>query len=84
MHIVDSGTDTGPIVIQGAVPVIQGDDADTLAARILLVEHQIYPTALRWAAEGRLDVRDGSLRVCSLRPDETRWLWGGDRPLRPE
>lgn len=74
VHLVDRGTDTGPIVIQGAVPVLPDDDADRLAARILTVEHQIYPRALRWAAEGRLVVDGRRVRVTG---DPPTWVWGG-------
>ncbi len=59
VHFVDAGTDTGPIVDQRAVPVLPGDDADALAARILPFEHQLYVDAVRrvllggWRIEGR-------------------------------
>ena len=52
VHFVDSGTDTGPIVAQAAVPVHPGDDAQELAARILPVEHALYVAALRRVLEG--------------------------------
>src|SRR5712691_11091037 len=54
VHFVDEGVDTGPIVLQAAVPVLPGDTEDTLAARVLTVEHRIYPEAIRLFAEGRL------------------------------
>ncbi len=47
VHLVDAGMDTGPIVEQAAVPVLDDDDLDALKARILAVEHEIYPAALR-------------------------------------
>ena len=59
VHMVDEELDHGPIVVQRAVPVVDGDDADALAARILEQEHQAYPEALRlllthpWRIEGR-------------------------------
>ncbi|HTP66771.1 MAG TPA: phosphoribosylglycinamide formyltransferase [Geobacteraceae bacterium] len=56
VHIVDRGTDTGPIICQAAVPVEEGDTEDTLAARILVQEHRMYPLAVRLFAEGRLKV----------------------------
>jgi phosphoribosylglycinamide formyltransferase-1 len=59
VHLVDAGTDTGPIVAQAAVPVLDGDDRDTLAARILEREHQLLVEALRWFAEGRVEVIRG-------------------------
>ena len=51
--------DAGPIVAQGAVPVGDDDTAETLAARVLAVEHRIYPLALRLVAEGRVRIADG-------------------------
>jgi phosphoribosylglycinamide formyltransferase-1 len=57
VHFVDEGMDTGPIVIQAAVPVHDDDTEATLAARILEQEHRIYPEAIRLFAEGRLEVR---------------------------
>lgn len=53
VHIVDEGLDQGPIVLQEAVPVLAGDTAETLAARILEAEHRIYPQAVRILLEGR-------------------------------
>ncbi|HEU5196768.1 MAG TPA: phosphoribosylglycinamide formyltransferase [Methylomirabilota bacterium] len=56
VHFTDEGVDTGPIIVQAAVPVELGDTEDTLAARILTVEHRIYPEAIRLFAEGRLRI----------------------------
>jgi phosphoribosylglycinamide formyltransferase-1 len=59
VHLVDEGLDSGPIVVQRAVPVLDGDTAATLSARILEAEHLAYPEALRrlltesWAVDGR-------------------------------
>ena len=66
VHFVDAGVDTGPIVAQAAVPVHEDDTAETLAARILVEEHRIYPHAVRLWAEGRLQVI--SRRVVILEP----------------
>ncbi|HRS97063.1 MAG TPA: phosphoribosylglycinamide formyltransferase [Smithella sp.] len=57
VHFVDEGVDTGPIIIQAAVPVLDSDTDETLAARILKEEHRIYPQAIQWFAEGRLEIR---------------------------
>jgi phosphoribosylglycinamide formyltransferase-1 len=57
VHFVDEGTDTGPIVAQAAVPVLDGDDEAALSARILVEEHRIYPAAVGWYAAGRLSLR---------------------------
>lgn len=61
VHFVRAEMDAGPIVVQAAVPVHPGDDADALAARILEQEHVIYPLAVKWIAEGR--VRVSGMRV---------------------
>ena len=60
VHFVIPQTDSGPIVMQGAVAVRDDDTAETLAARILEVEHRIYPEALRLLAGGRLKL-DGEI-----------------------
>lgn len=56
VHFVDAGTDTGPIICQAAVPVMEGDTEESLSARILVEEHRCYPWAVRLFAEGRLSV----------------------------
>ncbi len=59
VHFVTPELDAGPIIIQGRVPVREGDTPDSLAARVLEQEHCIYPQAIRWFAEGRLALRAG-------------------------
>jgi phosphoribosylglycinamide formyltransferase-1 len=59
VHFVVPEMDSGPIIAQAAVPVHDGDTAATLAARVLAVEHQIYPYALKLVAEGRVRIADG-------------------------
>ena len=54
MHFVVPELDSGPIITQESMPVLADDTADTLAARVLEVEHRIYPLALRRLAEGRV------------------------------
>ena len=56
VHFVTEGVDEGPIILQAAVPILDGDTPDTLAARILEQEHKIYPRAVQLFAEGRLRV----------------------------
>jgi phosphoribosylglycinamide formyltransferase-1 len=56
VHFVDEGVDTGPIVIQAVVPVLEGDTEETLARRILEQEHRIYPEAVQLFQEGRLKI----------------------------
>jgi len=65
VHFVDEGVDTGPIVLQAAVPVLDDDTDTSLSARILAEEHRLYPEAIRLYAEGRLEV---SGRRVSVRP----------------
>jgi phosphoribosylglycinamide formyltransferase-1 len=66
VHFVTEGMDEGPVIGQAAVPVLSTDTADTLAARVLTVEHRLYPLALKLLAEGKVwmengkAVRDGS------------------------
>lgn len=59
VHFVVPEMDSGPIIVQEAVPILPGDDEATLAARVLAAEHRIYPAALKLVAEGRVTVRDG-------------------------
>ena len=59
VHFVTEGMDEGPTIAQGAVPVLSDDTADTLAARILTVEHQLYPLTLKRLAEGKVRMEGG-------------------------
>jgi phosphoribosylglycinamide formyltransferase-1 len=68
VHFVDEGIDTGPIIIQGTVPVMPEDDVVSLADRILKVEHRILPQAIRWLAQGRVEVNGRTVRIKRL-PD---------------
>jgi len=63
VHFVTAQLDHGPIVIQAAVPVRADDTPDTLAARVLQQEHHIYPQAVRWFAEGRLEINHGRVNL---------------------
>lgn len=63
VHFVTEGVDEGPIIIQAAVPVLEGDTAETLAARILVEEHKIYPRAIQLYTEGRLRVEGRLVRI---------------------
>jgi phosphoribosylglycinamide formyltransferase-1 len=72
VHFVVPETDAGPIIAQAAVPVADGDTADDLAARVLAVEHRIYPLALRLLAEGRVRIVDGRCRIDGVQtPDRS-------------
>jgi len=59
VHFVTEGMDEGPVIGQAAVPVFSNDTADSLAARVLTVEHQLYPQALRLFAEGKVRMEGG-------------------------
>jgi phosphoribosylglycinamide formyltransferase 1 len=63
VHFVDEGMDTGPIIVQRSVPVLDDDTPETLHARIQVEEHKAYPEALQLLAEGRLDVSGRRVRV---------------------
>lgn len=63
VHLVTPELDSGPIIAQAAVPVLAGDTADTLAARILRQEHRLYPLVVRWFAEGRIRLDGGKVEV---------------------
>ncbi len=63
VHFVDAGTDTGPIIIQRPVPVLEGDSPETLHARIQAEEHLAYPEALRLLAAGRLRVEGRVVKI---------------------
>jgi phosphoribosylglycinamide formyltransferase-1 len=63
VHFVDEGMDTGPVIIQAAVPVSPEDTEETLSARILKLEHRIFPEAIRLYAEGRLSVEGRVVKI---------------------
>lgn len=63
VHFVTAELDHGPIVAQAAVPVLPGDDATRLAARVLAQEHVVYPRAVRWFLDGSLTLDDGVVHV---------------------
>lgn len=66
IHLVDEEYDTGPIVLQEPVPVLPDDTPETLAARVLRVEHRLYPQALRLFAEGRITLEGRIVHVHDL------------------
>lgn len=59
VHFVVPEMDSGPIIVQAAVPVLTGDTPQSLASRVIQAEHRIYPLALRWLCEGKLKIVDG-------------------------
>jgi len=58
VHFVTVELDGGPVIIQQQVPILPGDDAGTLAARVQTAEHRLYPRVIQWFAEGRIGLRD--------------------------
>ncbi|MBX3302629.1 MAG: phosphoribosylglycinamide formyltransferase [Nitrospira sp.] len=69
VHFVTEGVDEGPIIIQAAVPILDDDTPETLAARILVQEHKIYPRAVQLFAEGRLQVDGRRVLIDAPKPD---------------
>jgi phosphoribosylglycinamide formyltransferase-1 len=63
VHFVDEGMDTGPIIIQAVVPILDKDTEDSLSERILRQEHTIYSRAIQWYAEGRLKIEGRRVSV---------------------
>ena len=69
VHFVTEGVDEGPIILQAAVPILDNDTSDTLAARILIQEHKIYPRAVQLFAEDRLRVEGRRVFIDGASPD---------------
>ena len=63
VHFVDENCDTGPIIIQAAVPVLENDTEETLSARILEQEHKIYPKAISLFAEGKFKIEGRKVKI---------------------
>lgn len=81
VHFVDEEMDHGPIIIQAAVPVFADDDEATLGARILEMEHRVYPQALQWIAQGR--VRVAGRQVAVRDASRTMGAMWANPPLEP-
>lgn len=69
VHFVTPELDAGPIIIQARVPVVDGDTPSTLAARVQTQEHRIYPLAVKWIAEGRIQMRDDGVYKDGIRQE---------------
>jgi phosphoribosylglycinamide formyltransferase-1 len=63
VHFVDEGCDTGPIIIQAVVPVLDNDTEETLSLRILEQEHRIYPEAIRLFSENKLKIEGRRVKI---------------------
>lgn len=79
VHFVRPEMDVGPIIIQAAVPIRDGDSADDLAARVLSAEHRCYPWALRQIAEGLVTIEDEIVRIAGSAPPDDLFLNPSDR-----
>ena len=75
VHFVSSEMDDGPIIVQGAVPVLDHDAPDTLAARVLDVEHKIYPKALELVATGKTKVTGARVTTGADTDDSAKLIW---------
>ena len=74
VHFVTPTLDHGPVIIQAAVPVLDSDDEDSLSARVLRQEHQVYPQAVRWFAEGRLTLDGARVRLSAELDDRAAFI----------
>jgi len=74
IHFVDEGMDTGPVIIQAAVPVFQNDTEETLSERILKSEHKIYPEAIRLFSEGKIEVEGRKVRIKEYNPVDAHMI----------
>ena len=63
VHFVDDGIDSGPVILQRTVPVLDGDNEETLASRILEKEHEAYPEAVKLFAQGRLKLEGRKVKI---------------------
>ena len=69
MHFVDERVDTGPIIIQAAVPVYDDDTEDSLSERILRQEHRIFPLAIKLFSEGKITIKDKKVIIATKKED---------------
>jgi phosphoribosylglycinamide formyltransferase-1 len=82
VHFVDEGTDSGPIIAQAVVPVLDDDDEQALQARILAEEHRLLPATVRALAEGRVQISGRRVRVQGAPPSPEARLRSIEQPLR--
>ena len=59
VHFVDSGTDTGPVIAQAVIPIVNGDDEDKVRSRLIVYEHFLLTSVLQWLSEGRVSIKPG-------------------------
>ncbi|MDO5484108.1 MAG: phosphoribosylglycinamide formyltransferase [Desulfovibrionaceae bacterium] len=80
VHFVEEQMDSGPVIIQAAVPANAGEDLDALMNRIHAMEHRIYPQALQWLAEGRISIQGRQVHLApstrpAITPDGPWLVW---------
>lgn len=80
VHLVDAGTDTGPVLAQAVVPVLDGDDRGALAERVLRQEHRLLVEALRWVAAGEVQVERAEGKRPRVRVPGRRRAFFSDEP----
>ncbi|MFZ1108035.1 MAG: phosphoribosylglycinamide formyltransferase [Rhodomicrobium sp.] len=76
VHFVSEEMDAGAIIAQGAVPVLTGDDEEALSARILAMEHRLYPLALKLVATGAARLHEGRVAFAGAGPEPSLWAHG--------
>ncbi len=81
VHFVTEELDGGPLIVQAQVPVLPDDDAERLAARVLDKEHQIYPLAIGWFAEGRLKLDEEGHVILDDKPLSRPVVYAPDQPI---
>ncbi|MEK9906088.1 MAG: phosphoribosylglycinamide formyltransferase [Rhodospirillales bacterium] len=74
VHFVSAEMDEGPIIIQATTPILPNDDANSLAARVLQAEHEIYVRAVRWIAEGKILRKNGSVSIQGIEDEASYYL----------
>lgn len=77
VHFVEEKVDSGPVIIQAAVPVNAGEDLQSLMRRIHALEHRIYPQALQWLAQDRISVQGREVRLAPAHADSSRRMATG-------
>lgn len=80
VHMVGAQLDAGPIIAQAVVPVLEGDDEQRLADRVLAAEHRLYPTVVRWLVEGDMTLSESGPTWRPGAVPQPRCLWLGERP----
>ena len=74
VHFLSAEMDAGPIIAQAAMPIHADDTPDSLAARVLEAEHEIYRRAIRWIADGRVSIEAGRVMIDNVGPDASFYL----------